>query len=277
GQMGTPTYDPDFAVVGLRGTDGADLWSVTIAGTRPGTDIAKAVAVDAAGNVVAGGFTTNMGTAEDCFVVKLRGSDGSELGRQTISGTANGDDFLAALVVDPAGDVLAAGTTVNTDSGPDFTVIKLRGSGGAVLWQQAIDGPGHGFDRAWALAVDAAGNAVATGYVASTAIPSDIAVVKFRGADGGVLWQRFLDGGAKTSDEGLAVALDATGDVVVAGFAVAFAAPPLFYTDFAVIKLNGADGSERWRRLISGDVSPTDYDNDIAYSVAVDGSGDVLA
>src|SRR5262249_24245121 len=162
-------------------------------------------------------YTTNTGSGEDFFVIKLRGSDGTELWRQTINGTANDADFVAALVVDAAGDVLAAGSTINTGTGPDFTVVKLRGSDGAVLWQQAIAGPGHGDDRAWALAVDGAGNAVATGYVASTAVPSDIAVVKFSGADGGVLWQRFLDGGAKTSDEGLAVALDATGDVVVAG------------------------------------------------------------
>jgi len=32
------------------------------------------------------------------------------------------------------------------------------------IWEQRYDGPGHGVDRATALAVDSAGNAVVTGY-----------------------------------------------------------------------------------------------------------------
>jgi hypothetical protein len=268
---------PDFTVVALHGNDGSDLWRVTIDGTAGRTDGANAVAVDAAGDVLAGGYTNNTGTNSDFFVVKLRGSDGTELWRQTIDGTAQDFDFVAALVVDAAGDVLAAGSTVNAGTGADFTVMKLRGSDGAVVWQQALDDPGNDFDRAWGVKVDAAGDAMAVGYMMTPGRASDIAAVKLRGSDGAVLWQQAIDGGGNSADEALAVSLDAVGDAVVAGYSVAFAGSPLFYIDFTVIKLAGADGSELWRRRISGDVSPVDYDNDIAYAVAVDAGGDVFA
>src|SRR5439155_5353860 len=56
-----------------------------------------------------------------------------------ISGTAGGGVFNAS-VVDGCGNVVAAGATTNTDTGNDFTVVKLDGTSGAELWRQVISG-----------------------------------------------------------------------------------------------------------------------------------------
>jgi hypothetical protein len=103
----------------------------------------------------------------------------------------------------------------------------------------------------------------------------DIAAAKLRGSDGAVLWQRAIDGDGSTMDEGLAVALDSADDVIVAGTAAPFGGSSIFYIDFAVLKLAGADGSELWRRPING-VALGDV-NDVARAVAVDANDDIFA
>ncbi len=271
----TGVLEGDLAVVALDGSDGSYLWSFAIGGTAGLDDVARAIAIDGSSDVIAGGMVANTGTMGDFYVTKLRGTDGSELWHQTINGTANGEDFVAALAVDAAGDVFVAGSIVNTGTSVDFGVAKLRGGDGAVLWQQALNGSANAIDRGWAIAVDGAGDAAAVGYVDTAGDSLDIAVVKLRGSDGAILWQQAFDGGASSMDEGLAVAIDSAGDIVAAGSSVPFGGGAIFSTDFTVIKIAGADGSEQWRTTING-VSLGGV-NDIAHAVAVDGNDDVFA
>jgi hypothetical protein len=70
-------------------------------------------------------------------------------------------------------------------TGDDFTVIKFAGSNGTEQWRQVINGTANGSDQALAVAVDAAGNVVATGQTNNTDTLGDFTVVKLRGANGG--------------------------------------------------------------------------------------------
>src|SRR5205807_482613 len=72
-------------------------------------------------------------------------------------------------------------------------------------------------------------------------------------------WQAVSRGAANT------VALMSDGDVVVGGTST---------HDFTVVKLSGSTGAELWRVTLTGN-SPS-FD-DVAYAVAVDPSGDVVA
>ena len=66
--------------------------------------------------------------------------------------------------------MVAAGATTNTDTGNDFTVVKLDGTSGAELWRQVIPGGG-----ANAVTVDEDGNVVAAGAICTLAtVPSFI-------------------------------------------------------------------------------------------------------
>jgi hypothetical protein len=112
----------------------AGAWQSNINGTVNGDNRALAVTVDDASNAIAAGFIRNSGTGVDDFtIVKSSGVDRTELWRQVINGTANGDDRALALGIDVAGAVMAAGRTNNSDTFDDFIVVKLRGTDGGDL------------------------------------------------------------------------------------------------------------------------------------------------
>ena len=259
----------DFTVVKFDGVSGAVLWRKDIQGTDGyynWANWANAVAVDAAGDVVAAGATGNAETGSDFTVVKLSGANGAELWRQIIYGTDYYfcyDDYFCseaanAIAVDPADNVLVAGAISNLKTGLDFTVAKLDGMTGAVLWRKETDGGASLGDGAVALAVDAAGNVVAVG--------SGFKVIKYSGVNGAELWRRIIDGGNYAS----AVTVDATGEVVAAGNGDYNTGT---FSDFTVIKFSGVNGNELWRQVING----TTNDYDWAGAVAVDAAGRVVA
>ncbi len=83
---------------------------------------------------MASGHTSNTPqiTDFDFTVVKLAGATGAELWRKVTRGTAsNSANDALTVVVDGAGDVVAAGFLTNTDTNSDFTVIKVRGTDGS--------------------------------------------------------------------------------------------------------------------------------------------------
>ena len=87
--------------------------------------------------------------------------------------------------MDARGDVVAAGSTINTGTFTDFTVVKLAGATGVELWRQGINGTANvSNDQAFAVTVDARGDVVAAGYTTNSGTFTDFTVVKLRGRDG---------------------------------------------------------------------------------------------
>ena len=103
---------------------GTLLWQQTLNGTANNFGGASSVAVDNEGNVFAAGSTVNTGTGTDFTVAKFD-RDGTGPWNQTGNGTANSVDAAQSVAVDNQGNVLAAGRTVNTGTGVDFTVAKF--------------------------------------------------------------------------------------------------------------------------------------------------------
>jgi len=120
----------EFTVVKFDGASGAEFWRNMI--NAGANDLANAVAVDAAGNVTAAGISENPNTGIDFIVVKFDGATGQELWRHLIDGSGpdsyDNYDSAHAVVVDAAGNVIAAGHTYNAGTGNDFTVVKLPGT-----------------------------------------------------------------------------------------------------------------------------------------------------
>jgi len=121
----------DFTVVKLSAATGAEVWRRQINGSASLDDLARAVRVDAAGDVLAAGELQNTGAGFDFMVLKLSGTTGAEIWRRTINGTASGTDRVHALTEDTAANVVAAGFTSNIGAGFDLTVVKLRGTDGS--------------------------------------------------------------------------------------------------------------------------------------------------
>ena len=186
----TTTIASDFTVVKLSGLTGADLWRQEINGTglQNVSDEARAVTVDATGNVMAAGsiahnISSQINTA--FAVLKFRGSDGQELWRQEINGSANEEDSAFSVPVDATGNVAAAGYTRNMGTNRDFTVAKFSGSTGAQLWQRVINGARDDCisdtdceDVAHAVSFDAQGNVFASGWTENSSANSALTLIK---------------------------------------------------------------------------------------------------
>jgi hypothetical protein len=283
-------------------------WSHVVNGDADRTDGARIVAVDGAGDVVAGGWIETGqqgGVARSATVVKLASADGAELWRWPAVPGEPGQVNL--LSVDAAGDVVVG-------VGDRFTVVKLAGSDGGEIWRAEVSGTVGADDRIRALVVGATGDVVAAGTTRNHATGFDFTVVKLSAADGQELWRREIDGADGMDDVASAVAIDDSGKIVVAGRFETAADGPLFFVtklssgngsevwseevasgearavaidlardvvvcgtlsgDFAVVKLERNSGSVVWQKTVSG---TRDDGDDAATSVAVDSNGDVVA
>ena len=68
------------------------------------------------------------------------------------------NEGAGAIVRDPAGDIIVAGSTDNRGNGRDILVIKYSSVDASVLWQRRYNGPGDAHDGQSDLAVDSVGD-----------------------------------------------------------------------------------------------------------------------
>jgi hypothetical protein len=273
--VGAGRITDSFGVAKLTGAEGQELWS-----KRIGSGEANAVAIDGADHVIAAGYLRPSMERRDFTVVKLSQTTGDELWRVQMDRTAFDElgwttDRANAVAVDPFGDVIAVGSLKNgVGVAPDFAVVKLSGADGTVLWDTEIDG-GAGWDMANAVAIDSAGDVVAAGRLVVSDPTQDkrLAVIKLSGSDGTEVWRTLLEGPRWDGGEASSVALDATGDVIAVGH--------IFNedteTDFAAVKLSGANGMVLWRTSFHGGGIYGGRMADEALAVALDDTGDAIA
>jgi hypothetical protein len=175
--------------------------------------------------VLAVGFVANAATSFDGIAVKLAGADGSELWRRELAGSTpftefyfTANDRLPYLALGPAGDPFVAGQFDNVGSRSDLVAMRLSGLDGSTVWQTALNGTeGAGaIDYAGGITVDALGDPVVTGVLDNVGSEYDGVVVKLSGATGAEVWRRFVRGPDDARDIAQGVAVDGSGDVVVA-------------------------------------------------------------
>jgi hypothetical protein len=178
----------DFAVLKFRASDGIELWRAEIDGGLGGVkDMASAVAVDEVGDVYAtgvleatasdpnfGGYGEMFGGIGDLAVVKLAGSDGSEMWRYRLPNEVTSVGPFGfegvrgqgnAIAVAADGNVVVAGarnaTWLSSGAGQarEFVVLELDGDLGERIWMQTIDD-----GEAFALALEDDLSVVAAGW-----------------------------------------------------------------------------------------------------------------
>jgi outer membrane protein assembly factor BamB len=122
--------DDDFFLVKLAGADGDELWRKLLAGTSGDGDL-DSLAVDGAGDVVAGGYLANTGTDDVSLIAKFDGATGAELWRHEEALTNTGPFVLGVypslVAIDGADDVAAR---VSIAEG-DIAILRLSGIDGA--------------------------------------------------------------------------------------------------------------------------------------------------
>jgi len=299
---GTADFDPgsgtanmtsvgnyDAYVVKLNST-GTYAWARQFGGS--GNDDGGGVAIDASGNVYVTGFSN-----ETAFIGKLNASGTMIWTHQFGGAYAEGQ----GVAVDASGNVYVTGSFLNTGDfdpgtgtanmaageGTDAYVVKFSSSG-TYAWARQFGGS-HYLSRTVGrdVAVDASGNVHITGYFTRTAdfnfgagtanLTSagfeDTYVVKLN-TSGTYVWARQF--GGSDNDDGLDVAVDASGNIFVIGSFTGTAdfdpdtgianMTSLGNYDAYVVKLNST-GTYAWARQFGG--SSSDY----SYGGAVDASG----
>jgi hypothetical protein len=175
--------------------DGSDLlWSTYVGGS--GTDFANGLALDAGDDLVLVGETgsfdfpttgsaydDSFNGADDAYVTKLSGSDGTLLWSTFLGGTVPFYETAFGVDIDDLGRPVVVGTTPADDfpttpgaydtshnGGQDVFISRLGSDGSALLGSTFLGGSGT--DYAWFAGLGANGDVIVTGDTGSTDFPT---------------------------------------------------------------------------------------------------------
>jgi uncharacterized delta-60 repeat protein len=255
----------DYATIKYA-SDGTLQWVASYNGPVNGSDSGVTIAVDSTGNVYVTGYSPGSGTGYDFATVKYD-SAGVEQWAARYNGTASGFDMGRAIAVDPSGNVYVTGRSTETGSGDDYATIKYAGNG-VQQWVAHYNGPGNALDSATAIAVDPSGNVYVTGTSAGNGTSADFATIKYSSA-GSEQWVRRYNGPADGMDDGVAIAVDPSGNVYVTGPSAAIGTD----SDYATIKYDGS-GAPQWVARYNGPGAPGNNE-DSATDIILDPLGNV--
>jgi hypothetical protein len=209
-----------------------------------------------------------------------------------------GTDSAYAMALDSSGNAYIAGDTDSTNfpkltpfqaarsGASDAFVSKLNAAGTALLYSTYLGGTTT--ETAYGIAVDAAGSAYVTGRTNSAnfpttagayqvtygGAPNDAFVTKLSAAGSTLAFSTYI--GKSGDDQGFGIAVDAGGNVYVAGYTIAsnFATTAGAFqiviggsVDLFVTKFNPAGSALIYSTFLGGAGS------DLPYSIAVDSSG----
>lgn len=269
GSLGSPESRSTDYVTSKYSGAGVLLWTSRYNGPSSSQDFAKALAVDAGGNVYVTGSSDSRplgydtGPNYDYVTIKYSGT-GVLLWAKRYNGPVNGHDDPYAVAVDGSGNVFVTGSSDGSGGQYSYATIAYSGAG-VPLWTNRFKGSASSYDAAFAVAADAGGNVFVTGNSGSGGT-WDYATIAYSGA-GVPLWTNRYDGPANGYDQATALAVNTSGNVFVTG-----SSPDSDgYYHYATIAYSGA-GVALWTNRYSGTASG----HDRTTGLAVDGSGNVF-
>ena len=265
GELAGPPDDLDATVVKLA-PDGRVLWTRQFSGgaVPPEDDVLNAVVSGGDGSIYAAGTLRRPGTSADLFVVKLA-PDGTELWRRLYASDGNEFDEAVALALEANGDVVVGGSV-----GPGavkWLVMRLAAADGGVVWSTILAGTEPVSSSVLkAIAIDPiTGDVVGVGSLGNADTSTDFGIVRLRAADGLELWRASYDGAKLSGDQAQAVMIDATGEILAAGFV----SKPTTLLDAFVVKL-GPDKTQRWTHTAQLQTVGDDRGNAVAFAPSGD-------
>jgi len=297
----------DAFVTKLSANGSTLVYSTYLGGSA--NDVGDSIAIDAAGNAYVTGFTSSFDfpTTTGAFQTILAGSangfvtklspNGSSLVYSTYLG-GNSTDQAFGIAVDAGGNAYVAGstksTTFPTTTGAfqttlggnfDAFVTKLSSAGSSLIYSTFLGGSAE--DDAFAIALDASGNAYLSGDTISAHFPTtagafqktlggnfDAFAAKLNADGSALIYSTYL--GGSTEDEGFGIAVDAAGNAYLTGDASSAdfpTTPGAFQTtigggfDAFVTELNTSGTALVYSTYLGGSL------DDFGISVVVDSGG----
>lgn len=186
------------------------------------------------------------------------------------SNLVSSSDIPNALATDRFSNVIVTGVSTATFSDGDYLTIKYDPQGNQ-LWTARAGNPSGGYSVATALAVDPQGNIYVTGFTKNPNVNFDILTIKYDTA-GHEQWRATYNGVADSDDIPIAMAVDASGSVYVAGYSY----DKDFDYDYLVLKYT-PNGIEEWSDRYNGIGNGIDIPTGIAVgngNVTVTGNAD---
>ncbi|MEO6696351.1 MAG: SBBP repeat-containing protein [Ignavibacteria bacterium] len=132
-------------------------------------------------------------------------------------------------------------------------------------WDARYNGTSSSVDEAKALVTDDSGYIYVTGYSYNTGSFEDYTTIKYS-PGGNQLWAAVYNGPGNGYDQSIAIAVDRSGNVYVAGYVSGSGSS----YDYATVKYN-SNGVQQWAAVYNGLGNSIDY----AASIAVDDTGNV--
>jgi hypothetical protein len=263
-----PFLNPEDVLLVKYNPSGTALFSVIYNSAVNGTDRAKDIATDPAGNLYVTGQTV-LGNLADIFLLKYN-SSGTLVWQRTFStpGFLIGQEDVHNLGLDAAGNIYLGGSVIkNSTTDKDFLIVKYS-SAGVLQWTKLYNGPANNIDEITDMAVDAAGNVYVTGHsigqrnfggmlILNT--QNDYATLKFNTAGIQQWVARYGAAGLGSQEYAEGLALDAAGNVYVTGTAG---------TSAATVKYNSS-GVQQWVQVFGASTGIGSW----GYDIAADASG----
>lgn len=258
--------DYDYATV-CYNASGVLQWA-TIYDNAIGDNRATHIGMDSAGNLYVTGQSDVGSTTVNYDITTIKyNSAGVQQWLKTYSGAALNDDIPSAFYVNPAGSVFVTGS-VDTDAttavSNDYVTLKYDTTG-TLQWSQLYSNTASSNDVSKGIIEDATGNVIVTGYAET--IPQKNGVTIKYNASGVSQWTNIFNEVGDNSDRPTSMAMDASGNLFVAGSVVEYGTDK----NFALQKINTA-GTTAWVRTINGTSVGS---SDSAQGVVVDSSGNV--
>ena len=241
-----------------------EAWVNRVDGPAHGSDHGHDVKTDAVGNVFVTGWIETTTGNPDSYTVKYS-PHGDLLWENTYAGSATGVDYGYALAVDQNGNAYVGGFGNGDNSTFDIFVLKYS-SNGEVVCTQRWSSPIQTYSAyAYSIAVDTQENVYVTGFMSDGLTDGEFVTLKYDSM-GNLQWSARYNGSPNSIDYSNCIVVDDSGNSYITGWSGG--ANNLW--DYTTIKYS-PNGDELWVRRYNGSAD----DNDFAYRVALDFSGNV--
>jgi hypothetical protein len=272
---GSPAWPSTGAGPGVRRYNGA----------ANGPDEGAVVRVDSLGFVHVTGKSVGAGSFADVVTIKYN-QVGDTLWERRYNGPGNDTDAPVDLRTDGAGNVYVLAESVGGGGGTEWVFLKYDANGnasgdwpntGAGLGVRRLANAATGFDARPSMVLDAAGNLYAAVPVQVAGQGANIALVKLQ-PNGQFAWTVTYNGPGNAADRPVAVQIDPTGDIVVAGTSTGATSGD----DYLLLKYTPSGGaSPSWpdgTGLVQGQrrIDGGGFSADVARAMVIDSSGAVI-